>query len=109
MVNSQTQSKRLRLRHSLAALALGAMMAVSMTAPSLADPRHDGDHGDHGGPGRHDDRDWRGHEDRNWRDWHRPHSYAPPPRVVYAPPVVYAAPPPPEPWGINLILPLNFR
>jgi hypothetical protein len=55
-------------------------------------------------------RDWH-HEDWNHhaaaaRHWHgHPYGYGGP--VVYAPPTVYA--PPPQPSGISLILPLNFR
>jgi len=47
------------------------------------------------------DRDWDRHEHRRW---HR--GYAEP-GVVYAPPVVYE--PPPEPAGINLVIPVHIR
>lgn len=52
------------------------------------------------------DRGWDAHE-RGARDWHRHHPVVER-GVVYAPPAVVEAPPP-QPEGINLILPLHFR
>jgi hypothetical protein len=78
-----------------AAIATG-ILAISV-APVMADGRHDGDRGWHGG---HDHDGWRHGDD--WR-WNRPYgarvyvappAYYAPPRVYYAPPPVYYAPPP---------------
>lgn len=74
----------------VAALALAGFMASAVAMPAHAD-------------------DWHDHEIRAHRYWHPPHPViVEPAPVVYAPPVV-VAPPPPQPLGINLILPLHFN
>ena len=83
-----------RIARLLAALFLGATMAVS---PALA-KHHDDDerHEEHGH-----------HKHKHWHEY-PPHVYAPPP-VVYAPPALYPPPPPvvfaPSP-SVNIVIPL---
>jgi len=79
-----------------AAFVAVALVGISAVHPAMADPR-----------GRHvvaRHNDWDRHV-RQAHDWHR---HAPPPGVVYAPPAVYEAPPP-QPSGLNLIIPFNIR
>jgi hypothetical protein len=78
------------------ATVMSALLVLAVTAPAMADPRHD-------------DREWRDHV-VHARHWHHP----PHPMMVEAAPVVYAPPavvyaPPPPPPGISLIIPLNLR
>ncbi|MDR3424147.1 MAG: hypothetical protein P4M13_03585 [Alphaproteobacteria bacterium] len=96
--------------HSPLRIALIAAVALLGTAalnPAHADEGrwHDRGRGQRYGEMRHE-QDWREHERRAY-DWRHRHP-VPMPGVVYAPPaVVY--PPPPEPFGLNLIIPLDIR
>lgn len=85
----------------LSVLALTAIMGSITVSSAKADWD---DHRGHGPEWSH--RGWDDHARHNYR-WRHAHPHYEP-AYVYSPPVVYA-PPPPEPTGINLILPLHFH
>ena len=91
-------------RHWLARVVMAVVLAGAIggvaVAPAHADERHGEDRGDHGDRGDH-------HDDRARHRPYRPHGYVAPAPVYAPPPVVYA--PPPQPYGLNLVFPINIR
>ena len=79
---------------------IAVIAAIALLSTAAISTAHADDH--RRGP----DREWAEHA-RGARDWHRHHrDYVP--GVVYAPPAVIEAPPP-QPMGINLVIPFDFR